>query len=136
MGFKSVNVELTQEHFERSIKGSPREAIQELIWNACDADAKNISVSFTYDEIFDTKIVSDIYVIDDGHGIAYDRAEEYFGKYGRSQKTYTEKSPSGRVYHGKLGRRLIAAAGFYIPLAPPLAQQISPHSFKISYFSL
>lgn len=104
MGFKSVNVELTQEHFERSIKGSPREAIKELIWNACDADAKNISVSFTYDEIFDTKIVSDIYVIDDGHGIAYDRAEEYFGKYGRSQKTYTEKSPSGRVYHGKLGQ--------------------------------
>ncbi len=30
-------------------------------------------------------------------------------------------------------RGLIAAAGFYIPLAPPLAQQISPLRCKISY---
>ena len=44
MGFKSINVELTKEHFERAIKGSPREAIKELLWNACDADAKNIDV--------------------------------------------------------------------------------------------
>lgn len=101
MGFKSINVELTQEHFERSIKGSPREAIKELIWNACDADAKNIDVSFSFDGM---ENVSDIYIKDDGHGIEYDRAEEYFGKYGRSQKTYSEKSPGGRVYHGKLGQ--------------------------------
>ncbi len=115
MGFKSINVELTQEHFERSIKGSPSDAIKELIWNACDADAKNISVSFAYDESFDERIVSDIYVADDGHGIAYDRAEEYFGKYGRSQKTYAEKSPNGRVYHGKLGQgryKSLAAGNF------------------------
>lgn len=46
MAYKSINVEITQEHFERSIKGSPREAIKELIWNACDADAQNIEVSF------------------------------------------------------------------------------------------
>ena len=26
-----------------------------------------------------------------------------------------------------------AAAGFYIPLAPPLSQKIFPHNFKISY---
>ena len=40
MAYKSVNVEITQEHFDRSIKGSPKEAVKELIWNACDADAK------------------------------------------------------------------------------------------------
>ena len=45
MAYKSVNVEITQEHFDRSIKGSPKEAVKELIWNACDADAKNIEVS-------------------------------------------------------------------------------------------
>ena len=32
-----------------------------------------------------------------------------------------------------LTRGTDAAAGFYIPLAPPLAQKIFPHSFKISY---
>ena len=51
MAYKSVNVEITQEHFDRSIKGSPKEAVKELIWNACDADAKNIEVSFDYDGI-------------------------------------------------------------------------------------
>lgn len=116
MGFKSINVELTQEHFERSIKGSPRDAIKELIWNSCDADAKNIEVSFAFDCLLDDEKVSDIYIKDDGHGIHYNRAEEYFGKYGRSQKTYSEKSPNGRIYHGKLGqgRYKSLAAGNYV----------------------
>ena len=70
MAYKSVNVEITQEHFDRSIKGSPKEAVKELIWNACDADAKNIEVSFDYDGIAGAESVSDIYVKDDGHGIA------------------------------------------------------------------
>lgn len=115
MAYKSVNVEITQEHFDRSIKGSPKEAVKELIWNACDADAKNIEVSFDYDGIAGAESVSDIYVKDDGHGIAIDRIEEYFGKYGRSQKTYSNKSPGGRIYHGKLGQgryKSLAAGNF------------------------
>ena len=115
MAYKSVNVEITQEHFDRSIKGSPKEAVKELIWNACDADAKNIEVSFDYEGIAGAESVSDIYVKDDGHGIAIDRIEEYFGKYGRSQKTYSDKSPGGRIYHGKLGQgryKSLAAGNF------------------------
>lgn len=104
MAFKSMNLEVTQEHFERSIKGSPREAIKELVWNACDADAKNIEITFGYDGIEGAETVSDIYIRDDGHGIPFACIEEYFGKYGRSQKTYSEKSPAGRIYHGKLGQ--------------------------------
>ena len=104
MAYKSISVEITQEHFERSIKGSPREAIKELIWNACDADAQNIEVSFGYDGLPGAETVSDIYVKDDGHGIPVDCVEEYFGKYGFSRKSVAEKSPAGRVYHGKLGQ--------------------------------
>ena len=78
MAYKSVNVEITQEHFDRSIKGSPKEAVKELIWNACDADAKNIEVSFDYDGIAGAESVSDIYVKDDGHGIAIDHIENIF----------------------------------------------------------
>ena len=51
MGYKSMSVQMTPEHFDRSIKGSPKEAIKELIWNACDADAKNIEVKFEYGSI-------------------------------------------------------------------------------------
>ena len=48
MGYKSIDLEMMPELFERSIKGSPKEAIKELIWNACDADAQNIEISFGY----------------------------------------------------------------------------------------
>lgn len=104
MAFKSISVEITQEHFERSIKGSPCEAIKELIWNACDADAQNVEVIFEYDGLPGAETVSDIYVKDDGHGIPVDYIEEYFGKYGRSRKSVSDKSPAGRIYHGKLGQ--------------------------------
>lgn len=104
MGYKSMSVQMTPEHFDRSIKGSPKEAIKELIWNACDADAKNIEVSFKSEGFQGIENVEEVYVRDDGHGIPYDCVSEYFGQYGRSQKTSTDKSPSGRVYHGKLGQ--------------------------------
>lgn len=86
MAYKSMNIEITQEHFERSIKGSPREAIKELIWNSCDADAKNIDVSFSYDGVEGNEMVSDIFVKDDGHGIAFESIEEYFGNSGALKK--------------------------------------------------
>lgn len=92
MAYKSISVEITQEHFERSIKGSPREAIKELIWNACDADAQSIEVTFGYTGLPGAETVSDIYVKDDGHGIPVDCIEEYFGKYGLSRKSVAEKA--------------------------------------------
>ena len=115
MAYKSISVEITQEHFERSIKGSPREAIKELIWNACDADAQSIEVTFGYAGLPGAETVSDIYVKDDGHGIPVDCIEEYFGKYGLSRKSVAEKSPAGRIYHGKLGQgryKAMAAGNF------------------------
>lgn len=104
MGFVSMNVEMTQELFERSIKGSSKDAIKELIWNSCDADAKNIDISFGYNGLAGAEMVSDVFIKDDGHGIPFKLVSEYFGKYGRSQKTYSDKSPSGRIYHGKFGQ--------------------------------
>ena len=104
MSFKSFNVQMTEEHFERSIKGTPRDAIKELIWNACDADAKKIEISFKYDGLAGEENISEIFVKDDGHGIPFDKVEDFFGNYGRSQKTYSDKSPAGRVYHGKYGQ--------------------------------
>lgn len=104
MGYKSISVQMTPEHFDRSIKGSPKEAIKELIWNACDADAKNIEIKFELDGFSGLEYVTDIYVHDDGHGIPYESVSEFFGKYGRSQKSISDKSPGGRIYHGKLGQ--------------------------------
>lgn len=104
MSYQSVSVEMTQELFERSIKGSPKEAIKELIWNACDADAKNIQIEFEFGGFTGAEVVTDVYIKDDGNGIPFDKVAEYFGQYGKSLKTYNNKSPAGRVYHGKLGQ--------------------------------
>lgn len=104
MGYKSLELNMTTELFDRSIKASPKEAVKELIWNSCDADAKNIEVSFEFDSLILGNKISTVIVKDDGIGIPYERLEDIFGRYGRSDKTYNHKSPNGRVYHGKLGQ--------------------------------
>ena len=100
-------------YFRDVYQGIPIQGYTNLIEKMLDA--KNIEVSFDYDGIAGAESVSDIYVKDDGHGIAIDHIEEYFGKYGRSQKTYSDKSPGGRIYHGKLGQgryKSLAAGNF------------------------
>lgn len=101
--YKSLNVEMTQEHFSRVITGSPINAVAELIWNSLDADAKSVEIRFSYHGLAGAENLSEVVIKDDGHGIAYEKVGEYFGKYGRSQKTDSRKSPAGRTYHGKLG---------------------------------
>ena len=104
MEYSSLDVNMTPELFDRSIKGSPRMAVKELIWNACDADASNIEIMFETDGDPKYPRITAVIVKDDGNGIPYEKVDELFGKYGRSDKTYVHKSPGGRVYHGKLGQ--------------------------------
>jgi len=104
MEYNSLEVSMTPELFDRSIKGSPRSAIKELIWNSCDADATEIEVAFETDGDPKHPRVTAVTVNDNGTGIPYERVEELFGKYGCSDKTYAYKSPGGRVYHGKQGQ--------------------------------
>ena len=105
MGYRSMNVEMSPEYFERVTRGcSPKEAIKELIWNACDADATQIEVSFDFDGIRGAEEISDVYVSDNGHGINFENVRNLFGKYGSSLKSTRDKSPDGRIYHGKDGQ--------------------------------
>lgn len=101
---KTLDVKITQEHIDRNAKTSPKEAIKELLWNSCDADATYIDVSFEInyfgDEVGEIETIT---VKDNGHGIKYEEIDYTFGLYGRSNKTYAEKSPMGRIYHGKQG---------------------------------
>ncbi|MEA5096478.1 MAG: ATP-binding protein [Sedimentibacter saalensis] len=100
-----IDVKITQEHIDRNAKTSPKEAIKELLWNSCDADATYVDVSFEFNYFGDeVKEIETIVVKDNGHGIKFEELDSLFGLYGRSNKTYTEKSPKGRMYHGKLGQ--------------------------------
>ena len=100
-----MEVQMTEEHIDRNAKVSPKEAIKELIWNACDADATNIDISFVMNYFGqEGGKIEQITITDNGHGIAHDEMRDLFGLFGRSCKTYKGKSPKGRLFHGKQGQ--------------------------------
>ena len=41
---KAIKVEVANDHLEKLTRASGQTAIMELIWNALDADAKNIKI--------------------------------------------------------------------------------------------
>lgn len=85
-------------------------ALAELVWNSIDADAVNIEVEWTENEMMG---VESICVSDDGHGIVADEAdfsEHPFASLGDSAKhTVCHQSPEGRILHGRFGKGRIRA---------------------------
>lgn len=94
---------LTKEHIERSSKTKPEKALFEIVWNSLDADSFNINIIFDTSLSIDNNTPTRIVVVDDGEGIPYNNIEEELKDYGISKKTKKNKSPKGRMYHGKLG---------------------------------
>ncbi|MFA5507911.1 MAG: ATP-binding protein [Vulcanimicrobiota bacterium] len=85
-------------------------ALAELVWNAIDADAKNIRVGWQENEMMG---VDTITVEDDGHGISFDEKDlggHPFASLGDSQKhTVNHQSPEGRILHGRFGKGRVRA---------------------------
>lgn len=76
-------------------------AIEELIWNALDADATNVSVTFENNLMTN---IDRIVVEDDGLGMNPSAKGESFGKLGGSPKRDKPRTPSGRTMHGREGK--------------------------------
>jgi DNA-binding transcriptional MerR regulator len=98
-----VIVEVQGDHIEALTRVSrPIYAIEELIWNALDADATKIEVSFFTNQIGG---IDKIAVKDDGSGIPREDAETAFkylgGSWKKNAKTTRNK---GRLLHGKSGK--------------------------------
>ncbi len=102
MSFKSIEVGIEADAIEKiSANVKVEQAIEELIWNAIDAEAFSIDVKFERNEIDG---ITKITVSDDGHGIAVVDAEKIFGNIGGSLKRLCRRSPKlDRPYHGKDG---------------------------------
>lgn len=109
-------------------------ALAELVWNALDADAKTVAVSWTENEMLG---VDSITVVDDGHGMAFDEDDPNahpFMTLGDSAKhTVVHHSPEGRILHGRFGKgRLRALAlGGVITWETTFAKGKSHHSYFI-----
>lgn len=98
---KQYAVEVQPDFLEKITRAKPVPALSELIWNAFDADAKLVDVSFEYNDL-DT--LDAIVVKDDGEGLPRSEAESCFTSLGGSWKKSKSQTASGRFLHGQEGR--------------------------------
>lgn len=103
MATTSFPIDVQSDHIEGLAHAKkPLLAIAELIWNAVDADATRVDVSFHEDNL--GKLDS-IEVSDNGHGIEYQSAQATFSKLGGSwKKGAIVSKEKRRTLHGKEGR--------------------------------
>ncbi|WP_435611573.1 ATP-binding protein [Streptomyces sp. bgisy159] len=103
-----VRLETSREHVaELARLRDPVGAIEELIWNALDADASRVAVEL---ERNDLGGVERVRVEDDGSGMSAEQCAEYFRPIGASWKKSARESPvKKRALHGKNGRGRVRA---------------------------
>lgn len=103
-----VRLETSREHIaELARLRDPVGAVEELIWNALDADAGHVVVTL---ERNDLGGVDRVRVQDDGSGMSAEHCEEYFRPIGTSWKKRAKGTPDkGRALHGKNGRGRVRA---------------------------
>lgn len=99
---KLVYVQAQADHIASLSKAAPLAALEELIWNALDADAREVRVDLVLNML---EGVDAIRVSDDGTGIDVLKADSTFGSLGGSWKRDAAKTPlSHRRLHGRQGR--------------------------------
>ena len=98
---ETLEVKAASDHLSRIGNCAPLSALEELLWNSCDADATLIRVRIETNELGG---VSKIVIDDNGSGIEYLIAKRVFSNIGGSPKAGLSSTPSGRLLHGKEGR--------------------------------
>ncbi len=97
-----VELNLADDHVKAFAKArKPILAIEELIWNALDADAEHVSVDLAYNKLDGLESIT---VTDDGHGMDPSTRDQSFGMLGGSPKRTLSRTPGGRTMHGKEGK--------------------------------
>jgi hypothetical protein len=99
---KQLAVRLGVDQIDKFSKASAIQAIEELVWNGYDADAKSIAVTVEFDPA--GLGVSVLRVRDDGTGIPFGQLDKTFEMIGDSVKRSMRKTPGGRIPRGRLGR--------------------------------
>jgi sensor histidine kinase regulating citrate/malate metabolism len=97
------SVDVQPDHIQRlaSVSGKPLTGLLELVWNAFDADATEVEVSFESNKL-DGPVK--IRISDNGGGIDPDHVKTYFGSLGGSWKQSKRQTPLKRVLHGSQGK--------------------------------
>ncbi|MBO7720972.1 MAG: ATP-binding protein [Kiritimatiellae bacterium] len=99
---KRIYVQAQADHIESMFRGTPLAAVEEMIWNALDADAKEVKVDLVTNPL---GAVEAVRIADDGTGIDAVKADLAFGNLGGSWKRSGGGTElSGRRLHGRHGR--------------------------------
>lgn len=96
MPTKTITIQ--SDSLKRITKSASVAALAELIWNSLDAGATKIDVNYSQDILNQY-----IEVVDNGSGIKYSIADEYFDKLGGSWKSQKKVTDSNRPMHGEKG---------------------------------
>jgi GGDEF domain-containing protein len=97
---KLIDIGVEKDHIESLTKANGTNALAELIWNSLDADASEVRVEY----LSRLGGYEYIKIIDNGHGLTYEKAQDVFSRLGGSEKKHKTQSPNGRQYHGKEGK--------------------------------
>ncbi len=99
---KQIYVQAQADHIASMFKGTPLAAVEELVWNALDADAREVKVDLITNPL---GAVDAVRVSDDGSGIDALTADQTFGNLGGSWKRDGRATAmAGRRLHGRHGR--------------------------------
>lgn len=103
MTTKTFEIQVHDDHLARlATVRKPIVAVAELIWNAVDADADEVTITLGDGPLGGIETIE---VRDDGHGIPYAEAEALFSGLGGSWKQGKHRSKEkSRILHGKEGR--------------------------------
>ena len=96
-----LTVSLQEDHLEGIIRG-PVDGVTELVWNALDAEADEVTVTIQRNLLGG---VEEVRVLDDGHGMTPEEARAQFAQLGGSWKRSADRSRTkARTLHGKAGQ--------------------------------
>ncbi len=99
---KQIYVHAQADHIASLAKAAPVSALEELVWNALDADAREVRIDLMTNPL---GAVEAVRVSDDGTGIDVLRADATFGSLGGSWKRLgTQTALAHRRLHGRHGR--------------------------------
>ena len=101
---RDIYVQAKADHIASLARATPLSAVEELVWNALDADAREVRVDLVQNALGGIDAVR---VSDDGTGIDILRSEETFGSLGGSWKLLAAgagRPPYQRRLHGRHGR--------------------------------
>ena len=99
---KQIYVQAQADHIESLFRAAPLAAIEELVWNALDADAREVKIDLITNPL---GAVDSVRISDDGTGIDVLRADSTFGSLGGSWKRGGKGTElSHRRLHGRHGR--------------------------------